>query len=175
MKILIDLESIKKNPDYGFTQYVPGLIEWKYSYSYPVGEKHKLLMNEEEVFVTSWNADSESNSFRENGEFANQEIYNKVKQAVKDGEIKGLTVEENKNVIKIENNEPEYLFTYEKGVKFRCPECGEIILFDSLIEWQHSDSVMYACPHCGVELNITFESLTEALKRKEKRRGFNER
>lgn len=160
MKVLIDLKTLKKNPDYdSSTLMVPGQVQAYISTSelidskefYMVSSAHTLTGSTYKYLVVNPDID----------------LLNSLHKARPDALIE---VEREFETITCKGN-PEWLYEYEDKL-IPCEHCGAEHHHYSYVDEWYLDSYCEErcnpseCPNCGESNDIDYESVNEALERK---------
>ncbi len=161
-RILINLSSIKRNPNAGSTRsYASGPVNITFEYE---GEVPDYLIDGENFFMESWTEGPEGKRFT--GVLKDHSLQDKL-IADKNGSV---TVNSERNVIH-HMPEPSHHFNYE-DTNVQCGQCEATFDFNKL-ESDENELGGYSatvCPECEAwhccELDV--EQLDEALIRKEK-------
>ncbi len=163
MKILIDTDTIRKNPEYkpgAYKEFVPGRKTLTVT-----------IRGGNEAFIDGENCHLINISVPINSNIIKEYVITcpKLTRKIVDKEIDVESFEIDQDVIDVTCLPPPYwLYEYEKH-DVQCDACGAIFDHGELAEADLDDWYSdVACPKCGEPecCDITYEDIDEALKRK---------
>jgi len=159
--IKIDLRTLRKNPYYGYREFVPGATRT----SFTATELPKFFKDGINCIITEIKADP----IQYFGEIIDQKL---VVRCINE-KPKCVSLSISREVIEVtSNNQPEYFFKY-LPTKIKCEECHNSFLHTELKSDSYFDGdddiwSNEICPICGEWhcCHIKYESVEDALKRK---------
>lgn len=164
--LLIDLDSIEKNPDYpngGFKKYSPG----KWNISFTCKQMPAYFVNNSNIHIISINQEKEKISgFIIDSELISEEI---VQSLQEDASETGLTLTWNREMTEISTKyEDKYFYEYE-NIEIECNHCKAKILVKDIMNDKTDGDFVNTCPNCGedncIEEEIIYETIEQALLR----------
>jgi len=171
-KILIKLDSIRKNPEYedclgGFVKRIPGNYTVEFTCKGKIPKKLQRFFN---VYSVAWSSDGEEEI--STGTISGNPNYKYIVDACKQ-EKADITIHVTREMIDVTsiNSPPEYLYEYEV-VPLECEECSAIFSSDLLESDSEEIGEFYVssdkiCPHCKVWdcCQVEWETVEEAFER----------
>jgi len=158
--IKIDLRTLRKNPHYGYREFVPGATRT----SFTATELPEFFKDGINCIITEIKADP----IQYFGEIIDQKLVNRWVNE----KPKGVSMSISRDVIEVISNQPEYFYKY-LPTKIKCEECYNSFLHTKLKSESYfdGDDDIYSntiCPMCGEWYccHIEYESVEDALKRK---------
>lgn len=167
LKILIDINSIKPNPDAGRTSAIINRgTEWSGEYT---GEIPDWLKDHVIEICKKPEGNGYKTQFIGNGE-PPKDFFERAKE----DENLGFEVHANSEVVHWKFPDPEYLFKYERTA-LKCDECGnEVPVVDIVRDYDFGGYALDECPKCEALDSFPvppeyreFEDIDDALKRAE--------